>query len=298
MTLRQRPASGSAPVVAPAEASTQTNGSSNGEGVVFRWDAWFASASPDQRAEALRLAEQQGLVYLQQLPVVHARKGGTSSAAPLVPVLNRLLAGKAERLPPLADLPLESCDPQLDALQREAVRRALNTPDLCLLQGLPGTGKSRVVTEVIAQAGRRGWRVLLLAATAPAVDVVLERLAGCADVLPIRLRTTPAEAESLSPALRALTLGEQRRALRERSVAGAAQARRDAEELLRRRAGQEQVWPQLVPLGEQIGGLQDRLQHQRQRLAEIGGEVEREAASQPAADGARAPVRLSRSWRR
>lgn len=282
MTLRQRPASGGAPVVVPAEASPSGNGSVNGDGAVFRWDAWFASASPDQRVEAMRLAEQQGLVYLQQLPAAAAKPRATGPTPPLIPILSRMLAGKADGLPPLSDAPLAWCDTELDALQREAVRRALNTPDVCLLQGLPGTGKSRVVTEVIAQAGRRGWRVLLLAATAPAVDVVLERLAGCADVLPIRLLTNGDEQESLPALLRSLTLAEQRRALRERTLAGARQARRDAEDLSRRREQEESIWPQLPPLGERIVGLHDRRRGQEQRLLEIGGEVEREAASRPA----------------
>src|SRR5437868_3088609 len=72
MTLRQRPASGSAAVVVSADPSP-VNGSANGDAAGFRWEAWFAGASADQRAEALNLARQQGLVYLQQLPPLSPR---------------------------------------------------------------------------------------------------------------------------------------------------------------------------------------------------------------------------------
>src|SRR5260221_350288 len=176
MTARQRQAPGSAAGSSSAETSS-ANGIVNGEAAAFRWDEWFAGASPDQRAEALTLARQQGLLYLHQLPAAHSkmRRGALAEPA-LVPFLTRLLAGKAEAMPPLADEPLEWSDHPLDALQREAVRRALNTPDVCLLRGLPGTGKTRVVAETIVQAARRGWRVLLLAPTACAWDTVLEWL--------------------------------------------------------------------------------------------------------------------------
>src|SRR5262249_44975450 len=51
----------------------------------------------------------------------------------------------------------------------------------------PGTGKSRVATEVTAQGAARGERVLLVAASAAALDRTLELLAGRPGVYPLRL---------------------------------------------------------------------------------------------------------------
>ena len=83
---------------------------------------------------------------------------------------------------------------------------ALATPDLCLIQGVPGTGKSRVIAEVVRQATLRGERVLLLAPSAPALDRVLERL-GCRENLcPVRL-LAPAESPEALEAIRVKVLG-------------------------------------------------------------------------------------------
>jgi hypothetical protein len=281
MTARQRQASGSVAATVPAESSP-ANGVVNGEAASFRWADWFAGASADQRAAALALAERQGLLYLQQLPASHGKTQRGAGAQPvLVPFLTRLLTGKSEALSPVSDEPLAWFDPHLDPMQREAVRRALNTPDVCLLRGLPGTGKSRVVTEAVVQAARRGWRILLLAPTAPAVDVVLERLAGCADVLPIRLLAADESASTLPPAVRGLTLPEQRRAFRASALAGARQARRLAEETCQRRLRDAAIWPQLPPIAERHTEVEARLRTLMQRTAAVSGEVEREAAALP-----------------
>ena len=60
--------------------------------------------------------------------------------------------------------------------QREFVRKALTTPDLALLEGPPGSGKTTVILELILQLVKQGKRVLLSSATHVAIDNVLERL--------------------------------------------------------------------------------------------------------------------------
>ncbi|MEM6470612.1 MAG: AAA domain-containing protein [Planctomycetota bacterium] len=64
----------------------------------------------------------------------------------------------------------------LNPPQRDAVRFALASPDIAILHGPPGTGKTTTLAEVIYQAVRRGERVLACAPSNTAVDNLLERL--------------------------------------------------------------------------------------------------------------------------
>jgi len=74
-------------------------------------------------------------------------------------------------------------DDKLNADQQLAVQKALGAPDVGLIHGPPGTGKTRTVVEVIRQLHRRGERVLCLCASNAAVDhVALEVLAQDATV--------------------------------------------------------------------------------------------------------------------
>ena len=63
----------------------------------------------------------------------------------------------------------------LNTEQREAVRSALTTP-LTVITGPPGTGKSQVVTALLANCAWRGERVLFASKNNKAVDVVEERV--------------------------------------------------------------------------------------------------------------------------
>lgn len=71
--------------------------------------------------------------------------------------------------------------------QKEAVRKMLAVPDLCLIQGPPGTGKTTVIAEAIYQFVRRGDRVLVASQSNDAVDNALERLADSPEIRAIRL---------------------------------------------------------------------------------------------------------------
>lgn len=64
----------------------------------------------------------------------------------------------------------------LNPPQQDAVRFALSAPDVAVLHGPPGTGKTTTLAEVIYQAVRRGDRVLACAPSNTAVDNLLERL--------------------------------------------------------------------------------------------------------------------------
>lgn len=71
--------------------------------------------------------------------------------------------------------------------QKEAVRKMLAAPDLCLVQGPPGTGKTTVIAEAIYQFVQRGDRVLVASQSNDAVDNALERLADSPAIRAIRL---------------------------------------------------------------------------------------------------------------
>ena len=85
----------------------------------------------------------------------------------------------------LNDRPIRSGDPidvefltDLNPPQQDAVRFALGAPDLAILHGPPGTGKTTTLAEVVYQAVRAGDRVLACAPSNTAVDNLLERLVG------------------------------------------------------------------------------------------------------------------------
>ena len=73
------------------------------------------------------------------------------------------------------------------ARQREAAALALNTPDIALIHGPPGTGKTTVICGIVEELVRRGQRVLLVAPTHVALDNVLERVGDRPGVTAIRL---------------------------------------------------------------------------------------------------------------
>src|SRR5262245_59969431 len=147
MTQRERQAigagteAGSRPI-----AGKPVPAAANAPGVARSvWEEFFANASPTRQSELLALAARQGTLYSHQLPTL------TNGASYDLHrrLLGQLLAGKTDDLEPLRIEPVEIDEAVLDAVQREAVARALQTPDICLIQGLPGTGKTRVLAEVV-----------------------------------------------------------------------------------------------------------------------------------------------------
>lgn len=81
----------------------------------------------------------------------------------------------------LVDAPSPQSEPTsfsgLDSSQAECVRKALDTPHFCVIQGPPGSGKTTVISTIIRHALERGERVLVVSPTHVAVDNVVEKLA-------------------------------------------------------------------------------------------------------------------------
>lgn len=78
----------------------------------------------------------------------------------------------------------------LDEDKKEAVKAALGNRDVLVIHGPPGTGKTKIITEVIAQICRRKpkARILLTSQTNVALDNALERLLAIApDLQTVRI---------------------------------------------------------------------------------------------------------------
>lgn len=245
----------------------------------LQWDELFLHATPAQRSELLSLARKQGLLYAHQLPVY---ANGKKAASHLedhgqLHLLANLAANPPDRWPAAEPIDFTPIDEALDEAQRQAVARVLGAGDVCLIAGLPGTGKSRVIAEVVSQAASRGWRVLFLAPHAQAIDTVLAQVADRDQLCAVRCLEPGEKPERLPAPVRALTHGERARMLRE-SVAAAARARADAEQCCQHRAQEAGIWPELRQLAEKYDGLQRRrgeLDEQAQTLPRL---VERDIA--------------------
>jgi hypothetical protein len=286
MTQRERHASLglSATVAAPVAAGSSVtlpaprgSAAESGAGREPSWEELYRSASPAQQQEWLALAGRQGLLYAHQLPAPSNGSRTATDDSRNLRLLSQALAGQVEELPAITVEPITCQDTALDEAQREAVARALATPDLCLIQGLPGTGKSRVVAEIVTQAALRGDRVLLLAPAAAALDHVLELVHDREALCPVRCLGRDERPEQLSAAARAATLPERVRSLRENTLRSAVQARQQAEQRCQRRRQEETVWPRLQALAEEFEGLAVQGDALARERAGVPGEVSHQA---------------------
>jgi hypothetical protein len=263
MTQRERHTPDAA--LLPADHLRRHNAAHSPASEVSLWEEWYPRASPEQRQEVLARAMQQGVVYTHQL---------TAPARPFSiqrSLLSNLLKGSIPELEPLVLPNLTYRDGELDRTQREAVARASATPDVCLIQGFPGTGKSRLVAEIVLQAAQRGELVLLLAPNAAGVDGVLERLSTHVEVFPLRCLEAEEDTASLPPAIARLTLPERVRSHRETALPAARALRDAARRTLDADSGKQARWPQLEELVEQCEHLAERLRIANEMRSNLDG---------------------------
>jgi hypothetical protein len=105
----------------------------------------------------------------RQAEAVHMLRDGESAN----PHLLDAMAGHTFR--PFTPATAEPARP-LDASQRSAFRKALAVPDVGLILGPPGTGKTRTITEIARACAAARERVLITSFTNRAVDNVLQEL--------------------------------------------------------------------------------------------------------------------------
>src|SRR5438105_3437711 len=105
--------------------------------------------SPAQQQALVALAAEQGVVNARQIPAPN----GAADLARLF--FSPLFHGQGlDRLSPFQFATIDPVDKALTEEQRIAVAKAIHSPDVCLICGLPGTGKSRVIAEIARQAAR------------------------------------------------------------------------------------------------------------------------------------------------
>ena len=121
-------------------------------------------------------------------------------------VLKDLLADPSRSAPPAPVTLTHVFQEDLDQDKRAAVEKLLGTEDFLLLEGPPGTGKTRFITEAILQSLERdpNARILLTSQTHVALDNALERvrvIAPSARLVRIGHRDDPKVAASVRPIL-------------------------------------------------------------------------------------------------
>jgi hypothetical protein len=280
MTQRERHASGGVfegtprPAARPSTRPPSAPGPEDGTGWAPLWEDVFRNASPSQQQELLSLAGRQGVLYAHQLP---PPSGGVATDRQRQ-LLTRLLNGHPGELEPVRTSPVPVLDTDLDPIQREGVARALQTPDLALIQGLPGTGKSRVVAEILTQAAAKGERVLFLAPHAAALDRVLDLVSDREVLCPIRCLGREEAPGTLPPTSRAMTLSERSRRLREHTLPGARNELAVAEQRLRAGRGEAPLWQHLAELAEQRQHLLEQTSLLQKARTSLPDEVGQEAA--------------------
>ena len=116
-------------------------------------------------------------------------------------LVEALLGGEPPR--PTRHGAMEPFDEALHDDQRVAASHGMFAEDVALIHGPPGTGKTRVLVEVVRQCVARGERVLCLAASNAAVDHLALSLLEADPSLPLARTGHPAR---VAPALEAHTL--------------------------------------------------------------------------------------------
>uniref|UniRef100_A0A2B4S1S9 Uncharacterized AAA domain-containing protein ycf46 n=1 Tax=Stylophora pistillata TaxID=50429 RepID=A0A2B4S1S9_STYPI len=102
-----------------------------------------------------------------------------------MPLWKALSGDRVAKSPKEQEIELENN--RLNEEQKKAVVGALNAPELFLIWGPPGTGKTEVIKEIAKQEGKRGNKTLICSQANLAVDNALARLYGEKNIFPYRI---------------------------------------------------------------------------------------------------------------
>lgn len=171
-------------------------------------------------------------------------------------------------------------DAEFDEEKIEILSRALGVEDMLAVEGPPGTGKTKLIGEIVVQWIRRnpGHRILLSSQTHIALDNVLERVAELDPKMEL-IRIGRIDEPKISEASKKLLLEK-------RVESWIADVRRQAEAEMTRWAQENKVDRSTVEIGMKVERLLQLLKRQsdlRERIAKI--EAEREEVVSEETDG-------------
>jgi hypothetical protein len=139
------------------------------------------------------------------------------------PALRHILADPSGAAPPEQVGEPSWIQDDLDLPKREAVEAAMGSPDVLLVEGPPGTGKTTLIAELVAQelARDREMRILISSQTHSALDNVLERLDDLdLDCSPRMLRIGRVGHERIAAGVSSLLVDPQLEEWREEVISG------------------------------------------------------------------------------
>jgi hypothetical protein len=187
------------------------------------------------------------------------------------------MAFRGQLSPAALTTPIDPIDKALDHVQLDAVARAVHSPDLQLIAGAVGTGKTRVAVELVRQVVARNGRVLFLSPEPERLDPALGALAT--DVGLVR-RLGPEERADVLPAdVAALIAPSRRTSIRTQLLHGSTFAMTSAEQRLKQAEAVHAKWAELTALQDRRTTLLSEREALVSRRAAIVSEIEREAGA-------------------
>lgn len=260
VVLSPAAADGPAPLVANGNAASD-------------WNSLFPALLPIQQQALLALALRQGCLRAGQIPNGVHQPSDRARA-----FFTALLQDSAfSQLAPFQPEPIQPIDGELDAAQQAAVAIAIQTPDLAVIRGLPGTGKSRVIAEIVRQSARAGRRVLVVASCSAGLDLVLERVGDDASVVPLRCVSREERADHLPSPAANRTFASYRRHLAEEPIRHVRLGIQRSEAAIARWRADLTLLDRILPVAEKHQQSAARRDQLNQAVARIALELEHAA---------------------
>ena len=186
------------------------------------------------------------------------------------PTLKTIILNPSSARPVLEVSGVTPTDKNFDPEKKGILAQALGVQDILAIEGPPGTGKTKLITEIVVQWLRRnpGHRILLSSQTHIALDNVLERVAELDNSLDM-IRIGRSDEPRISDFSRTLLLDH-------RVEAWIAEVRRLAEADMQRWADENGVDRNAIAVGMRVERLLQVIARQQETRAAIAAhEVER-----------------------